>query len=635
MRYLSRHRNGNWYFRYQIPERFRHIFGNKSEFKRSLGHVDKKTAYLYCLKYQLAVKERMAYINTGNVTIEFDPHVVDSFIDTTARLGRDRINESLSVLENDERLVKALKLNQLSNSLDDDTSQSRFNVDTEKNSSTALGRLLRRIYPDDSRADEMAEKVFDKMSFSPLAKESPEYDVYREGIRVVFQQLVNARKAIENLDFDHARSISSMLDETADSKDIVNQVSIDDTNKIDSEEVRAKQSVSVDSDKLDEIKTLIVKNNETPVVDSQMVCDEFEEVKKNEKLSNLASNGKKFKKDDFKDINAHIHAFKVIHGLIGKTDMNDIDIMDVQRAKAEARKYPKIPSGAIATGRYDDMTVHEIIELNEKEGLYERVNEVTVGRYIQKVSTIYNWAKKYRGVQSNPFEGVGKRGSKDDVEKVYPFDDKDLLEIFSFKSFKELSFGKNRKTKKKLYYQYWFCLIALSTGARPTEIAQLQIKDIREESGIKYFDINDEEETKRLKNQSSKRRVPIHKKLFELGFDSYVEGRAADEFLFDELEETESTSRYDTVYSWFNYHFTKKMRLKEQSKSVYSFRHWLVDSFKQKGIADHVCGALVGHIDKNITYRTYGSKMQLPFLKEQIDQVDLDDVLKHVKPFEW
>ncbi|XNH89035.1 tyrosine-type recombinase/integrase [Vibrio cyclitrophicus] len=632
MRYLSRHKNGNWYFRYQIPLRFRHLFGDKSEVKRSLGQVDKKTAYLYCLKYQLAVKERMAHINTGNVTIEFDPYVVDSFIDTTARLGRDRINESLSALANDERLVKALKLNQLSNSLDDEASQSRFSVDTEKNKSTALGRLLRRVYPDDSRSDEMAEKVFNEMGFSPLAKESPEYDVYREGIRVVFQQLVNARKAIENLDFDHARSIASMLEESALAEDKALQAN-NDLKETPLSGAQGKPNVSVDSDKLEEIKALIIERDAKPIVDGQLVLGDFIEVKKSQRCSRLE--GKKAKNSDFKEVNAYSHAFKVVHEIMGKTDINDIDIMDVERAKSDLRSYPCLPSSAVKKGKFDGMTAAEIIKHNENEWQYKKISEKTVGRYLQRVSTIYKWAMKYRGVQSNPFEGVGDRRTTDDVENVNPFNEKDLLEIFSFKSFKELSLGQNPQTKKKLYYQYWFCLIAIATGARPTEIAQLQISDIREENGIKYVDINDEEETKRLKNETAKRRVPIHSKLFELGFDSFVEGRVSSEFLFDELEETESTSRYDTVYSWFSYNFTDKMKLKEQNKSFYSFRHWLVDAFKQKGVADHVCGALVGHIDNNITYGNYGSKMNLPFLKEQIDQVDLDDVLKYVKPFEW
>jgi hypothetical protein len=70
MRYLTLKKNGTWYFRFQIPIRFRSYFGNKIELKRSIGQVDRKTPYFKSLKLQLQVKEQIAEIESGMSVVE-------------------------------------------------------------------------------------------------------------------------------------------------------------------------------------------------------------------------------------------------------------------------------------------------------------------------------------------------------------------------------------------------------------------------------------------------------------------------------------------------------------------------------------------------------------------------------------
>jgi len=68
--------------------------------------------------------------------------------------------------------------------------------------------------------------------------------------------------------------------------------------------------------------------------------------------------------------------------------------------------------------------------------------------------------------------------------------------------------------KCKYDYQFWLPLIALHTGARLNEIAQLRVEDIKDIDGIKCFYINEEHELKTLKNTNSMRYIPIHSALF-------------------------------------------------------------------------------------------------------------------------
>src|SRR6202007_280907 len=81
-------------------------------------------------------------------------------------------------------------------------------------------------------------------------------------------------------------------------------------------------------------------------------------------------------------------------------------------------------------------------------------------------------------------------------------------------------FAKAMEAKKP--HQKWGVLIAFYTGARLNEIAQLQTDDIVQQNGIWCFSFSDSGETQRLKNKSSRRVIPIHSKLIELGFLNYV-----------------------------------------------------------------------------------------------------------------
>src|SRR5262249_56656834 len=85
----------------------------------------------------------------------------------------------------------------------------------------------------------------------------------------------------------------------------------------------------------------------------------------------------------------------------------------------------------------------------------------------------------------------------------------------------------------------WLPLIGLFTGARLEEIGQALISDVKHEDGIDYLDINilDRDAGKRVKNRSSRRRLPLHPELVRCGLLAYVEERrqAGDARLFPAL----------------------------------------------------------------------------------------------------
>lgn len=78
-------------------------------------------------------------------------------------------------------------------------------------------------------------------------------------------------------------------------------------------------------------------------------------------------------------------------------------------------------------------------------------------------------------------------------------------------------------------HMFWLPVVCLYTGARINEICQLNPQcDIRRVSGILVLHITEESECapgveKSIKTDSSRRLIPVHEKLIELGFEQYVD----------------------------------------------------------------------------------------------------------------
>lgn len=97
-------------------------------------------------------------------------------------------------------------------------------------------------------------------------------------------------------------------------------------------------------------------------------------------------------------------------------------------------------------------------------------------------------------------------------------------------------------------------MLAVHTGARLRELYQLRKEDVRfdPEAGIHYLDINNDGDTgKSLKTKSSKRKIPIHDKLIELGFLNYVKSIPQGTAIFAEIQ-TDNVDQLTRYFSkWF------------------------------------------------------------------------------------
>ena len=140
-------------------------------------------------------------------------------------------------------------------------------------------------------------------------------------------------------------------------------------------------------------------------------------------------------------------------------------------------------------------------------------------KHLSSLSGLFKWAEQQGFVADgfNPVRGLApnKQQAKKQATKRRPFTDAELLAVLGSQAFMQ-----QRRTNAA---NYWLPLLCLFQVCRREEAGQLAIKDIGVSEDIPFLNITDEGEDQSLKNEGSKRRVPIHSSLIQLGFMEYVE----------------------------------------------------------------------------------------------------------------
>ncbi|MGR5321152.1 site-specific integrase [Vibrio sp. DNB22_19_1] len=141
--------------------------------------------------------------------------------------------------------------------------------------------------------------------------------------------------------------------------------------------------------------------------------------------------------------------------------------------------------------------------------------------------------------------------------------------------------------------------------------------------------INDSQSDKKLKNSQSKRVIPLHPKLIELGFIRYIQSLTSQR-VFPELKS--SRDGYGSAPSkWFG-RFKRKLGF-DKGHDFHSFRHTVATELKNALVPHEVATSLLGHLLNNITYDRYGKEHNLVLLKKAINAIPTES-LKKVKPFQ-
>lgn len=288
----------------------------------------------------------------------------------------------------------------------------------------------------------------------------------------------------------------------------------------------------------------------------------------------------------------HINLLKEIIG--SSTDIAKLTPNHVSQVKDTLTTLPKNRQKNKLTR---DRPLAEVLKMKN----VERLQVASINKYLQTFGDMFEYALQHSFIEKNQFAGLSIKQNKQRSQTDRT--------AFSLSQSRQLI---NALTEPlpilvKKPHQKWGPLIGLYTGARLNEIAQIDIKDISQRNGIWLFDLNDEGEDKHLKNQSSRRLVPIHQKLIDFGLLEYVDDLRArnKQKLFPDLPTTIEHGRGRNIGRWFNESLLPKLGMKDKALVFHSLRHTVVTRLMQADVQESIVKAIVGHSQQGVTQQHY------------------------------
>jgi len=287
-----------------------------------------------------------------------------------------------------------------------------------------------------------------------------------------------------------------------------------------------------------------------------------------------------------------------------------------------------------AKQKYPLLTPQESVIAAKKDGA-KTLGQTSQNNYLQCLSTLFSFAEReldYEG--KNPFKGrSNSTASKSrQREQRNPFSREQLRRIFSsplYTGCKSLpSCHKVGELIANTSHKYWTPLIALFTGMREQEILQLYLEDIYESDGIWILDLNTNHPDKRLKTIQSKRLIPIHKELINLGFLDFWQKKRSEQKsqrLFEDAPLSNDGTYSSTFSKWFS-RYLKNIGIKTDKTSFHSLRHNMKDFFRQVGESDELAENFMGR-STGSTGEAYGSGFSLERFNEAVNKINFEGVI--------
>lgn len=297
---------------------------------------------------------------------------------------------------------------------------------------------------------------------------------------------------------------------------------------------------------------------------------------------------------------------RIVLDLIGKPHLRAIRRSDAEAVSSLLRNYP---TNLKKHKQFNGLSGHDAIKRNNELGL-PTLSDESVKDYCQKMSGFFEWCQLNELTDINPFKAIRFKKTRRDSEAKNAYTPIELEKIFG-------AIASTKHQHRHPYY-FWLPLLGYFTGARLNELCQLYRADICQFEGIWVIQIDDRFEGQKLKNQTSRRIVPIHDQLIAHGFIEFVQS-VQHERVFPELKE--SRDGFGSAASkWFG-------RLKSKlgfgrGHDFHSFRHTVATQFKKHQISHIVAGELLGHAQNNITYDRYGKGLETHQLREVINLID-------------
>lgn len=248
------------------------------------------------------------------------------------------------------------------------------------------------------------------------------------------------------------------------------------------------------------------------------------------------------------------------------------------------------------------ITKAQVVQFKDKM-LVQGIGNAAITASLNHMRTLCGFAIGQAWIDVNPATGVKLEGKKRNAKTIRPpLDTATLGRIFNSRVYTD-----NYRPKSGLGEAiYWLPLLGLYTGARLEELAQLHPEDIyqdayRDATGKEHLCwvlrlTDNEHHGQGVKNEHSRRRLPIHSEILNAGFIEYVERHKGQRRIFPGMK-PDKHGVESAVWSkwWINQHLRKECAPTSPKMVYHSFRHTFKDVCRECGISKEVADALQGH----------------------------------------
>lgn len=277
---------------------------------------------------------------------------------------------------------------------------------------------------------------------------------------------------------------------------------------------------------------------------------------------------------------------------------------------------------------FQDKTIKEVIEIVEEQKL-QTLSKITINKHLRRIHQVFEWAQSCGYIEKNLTKGLSfkdKKGMNKALDAKNPYTREELKKIFEQTPW----FTDNIITQLKNNPENVLIpLMCLFTGAKPTELALLDISAFKLKNGILGIEF-----IQMVKTAYSYRFTPLSDKLIEIGIMKYVRymKKQKETRLFPKVVayKGDGTS-FTNAYSRYN----RKHITDEKKKTFYSIKHFVTQSLKNKKQQIYIINDIVGHSDGhgNKDNSVYGERMPEEVLQEVINECLIYDFIdfSHIK----
>jgi integrase len=164
----------------------------------------------------------------------------------------------------------------------------------------------------------------------------------------------------------------------------------------------------------------------------------------------------------------------------------------------------------------------------------------------------------------------------------------------------------------------WLLRLAVYTGARINEIAQLRRDNVRVEAGVPLIEFCEGHSQQSIKTGEA-RKVPLHPAIGD--FLAYAKA-AKGEFIFGAFPHDKNNGRAATLISTFGKFLRETCEIADTNLTLHSMRKRFADACIVAGLSAVSSRVLIGHAGDDVHAKVYETGPGLRLLAQDVAKLD-------------